>query len=135
MQSPKSASAELKPVGTVRSTLTSLSEAPMQGHDGAPEAWLDIESEFSACLRGIRVGDELLLLTWLHRARRNVLETHPRDDLQAPLLGVFATRSPERPNPIGLHPITVLEINGNRLRVRPLEAIDGTPIVDLKPVL
>jgi tRNA-Thr(GGU) m(6)t(6)A37 methyltransferase TsaA len=107
----------------------------MQGCEGAPEAWLDIEPEFSACLDGIRVDDELLVLTWLHRASRSVLQTHPRDNPESPLLGVFATRSPERPNPIGLHPVTVLEVNGNQLRVRPLEAIDGTPIIDLKPAL
>ena len=135
MQTSTLASAELKLVGSVRSSLKSVRDAPMQGHEGAPEAWLEIEPEFSACLEGIRVGDDLWVLTWLHQARRNVLQTHPRDDLDKPLLGVFATRSPERPNPIGLHPVTVLEVRRNQLRVKPLEAVDGTPIVDLKPVL
>ena len=125
----------LEPIGHVRSQLRSLTDAPRQGSEGAPEAWLEIEPRFAAALRGIAVGDELLVITWLHRARRDVLEVHPRDDLTNPLTGVFATRSQDRPNPLGLHPVTVRALDGVRLRVAPLEAIDGTPVVDLKPVL
>ena len=107
----------------------------MQGDEGAPEAWLELASSVAQGLTGIRVGDELILLTWLHLAERDVLQVHPRGDLNRPLTGVFATRSPDRPNPIGLHRVSVLEVTDQKLRVAHLEAIDGTPIVDIKPVL
>jgi tRNA-Thr(GGU) m(6)t(6)A37 methyltransferase TsaA len=122
----------IEPIGYVRSALTRLEDAPMQGEEGAPAAWLELSETVAPALLGIRPGDALILLTWLHLARRDVLQVHPRDDLTRPLTGVFVTRSPDRPNPIGLHVVTVLEVAGNRLRVAPLEAIDGTPIVDLK---
>jgi tRNA-Thr(GGU) m(6)t(6)A37 methyltransferase TsaA len=125
----------LEPVGVVRSTLTSRHDAPRQGYLGAPEAWIEIAERVAPGLLGVRVGDELVVLTGLHRARREVLRVHPRGDLEAPLAGVFATRSPDRPNPVGLHRVTVLEVDGERLRVGPLEAIDGTPVIDIKPVL
>ena len=125
----------IEPVGHVRSELTLLEDAPMQGDEGAPEAWLEITTRAAGGLLGIRVGDELIVLTWLHLAARNVLQVHPRGNLNRPLSGVFATRSPDRPNPVGLHRVTVLEIAEQKLRVAPLEAIDGTPIVDIKPVL
>lgn len=107
----------------------------MQGDEGAPEAWLELTPQATQGLQGINPGDELILLTWLHLAQRDVLQVHPRGDLNRPLTGVFATRSPDRPNPIGLHRVSVLEVTGQTLRVAPLEAIDGTPIVDIKPVL
>jgi tRNA-Thr(GGU) m(6)t(6)A37 methyltransferase TsaA len=125
----------IEPIGLIRSELSSLDAAPLQGDEGAPEAWLDLKAPLAQGLVGITVGDELMILTWLHRARRDVLQVHPRDRLDAPLTGVFATRSPDRPNPVGLHRVSVLEVLGHRLRVAPLEAIDGTPIVDIKPVL
>ncbi len=123
------------PIGVVHSELTHLEDAPMQGDEGAPEAWLELTPQVAKGLIGITPGDELILLTWFHLAERDVLEVHPRGDLNRPLTGVFATRSPDRPNPIGLHRVTVLEVAEQKLRVAPLEAIDGTPIVDIKPVL
>ncbi|MEA2559181.1 MAG: hypothetical protein QOH06_685 [Acidobacteriota bacterium] len=125
----------IQPIGIVRSELASLEAAPRQGDEGAPEAWLDLTAEIAQGLTGVLVGDELIVLTWFHRARRDVLQVHPRGRLDAPLTGVFATRSPDRPNPVGLHRVLVLEVSGQRLRVAPMEAIDGTPIVDIKPVL
>lgn len=125
----------IKPIGVIRSELTDLAAAPRQGDEGAPDAWLEIAAEVAEGLVGLAVGDELIVLTWLHRAQRDVLMVHPRGDLTNPLTGVFATRSPHRPNPVGLHRVSVLEIAGQRLRVAPIEAIDGTPIVDMKPVL
>ena len=125
----------IQPIGIVRSELASLEAAPRQGDEGAPEAWLELTAQVVPGLAGVAVGDELILLTWFHRARRDVLEVRPRGRLDAPLTGVFATRSPDRPNPVGLHRVSVLEIAGPRLRVGPLEAVDGTPIVDIKPVL
>jgi tRNA-Thr(GGU) m(6)t(6)A37 methyltransferase TsaA len=125
----------LRSIGVIASDLKSLAEAPRQGAEGAPDAWLEIDPSFAKALLGISVGDELLVLTWFHRADRAVLRTHPRNDPRTPLTGVFATRSPDRPNPLGLHPVTVRAIEGHRLRVGPLEAIDGTPIVDIKPVM
>ena len=107
----------------------------MQGDEGAPEAWLEFTPQFAPGLMGIQAGDDLLVLTWLHLAERDVLQVHPRGDPNRPLTGVFATRSPDRPNPVGLHRVTVLEAAGQKLRVAPLEAIDGTPLVDIKPVL
>lgn len=125
----------LEPIGVVRSTLTSREEAPMQGDEGAPDAWLELTAEVAPGVDGISVGDELIVLTWLHQARRDVLQVHPRGRLDTPLRGVFATRSPDRPNPIGLHQVSVLEVEAQRLKVARMEAIDGTPIVDIKPVL
>jgi tRNA-Thr(GGU) m(6)t(6)A37 methyltransferase TsaA len=127
----------IEPIGYVHSELRRLEDAPMQGDEGAPEAWLELTSSAAPGLMGIEAGDELILLTWLHLAQRDVLQVHPRGDLNRPLAGVFATRSPDRPNPVGLHRVSVLEVADaqRKLRVAPLEAIDGTPIVDIKPVL
>jgi tRNA-Thr(GGU) m(6)t(6)A37 methyltransferase TsaA len=125
----------LEPVGVVRSTLRDREAAPRQGSEGAPDAVISLEPSFADALQGIAAGDELVVLTWLHEARRDVLQVHPRDDESRPLTGVFATRSSDRPNPIGLHRVTVLGLDGLELRVGPLEAIDGTPVLDLKPVL
>jgi tRNA-Thr(GGU) m(6)t(6)A37 methyltransferase TsaA len=126
---------ELVPVGVVESELTDRASAPRQGDEGAPEAWLAFRPDVAAALDGIAAGDELLVLTWLDRADREVLRVRPRDDPSRPVQGVFATRSPDRPNPIGLHRVTVVAVDGLRLRVDALEALDGTPIVDVKPVL
>jgi tRNA-Thr(GGU) m(6)t(6)A37 methyltransferase TsaA len=126
---------ELNPVGRVESLLTDKADAPKQGHEGAPDAWLVFERDVLAALEGIRPGDRLIVLTWLDRAQRDVLRVHPRDDTANPKLGVFKTRSADRPNPIGLHEVEVIAIQGERVHVRPLEALDGTPIVDVKPVL
>ena len=125
----------VKPIGVVRSALRDRADAPRQGSEGAPDARIALEPSFADALQGIRVGDELVLLTWLHEADRSVQQVHPRDDETRPLTGVFATRSSDRPNPIGLHRVTVLAIDGVELAVGPLEAIDWTPLVDLKPVL
>jgi len=123
------------PVAYVRSRLRRLEDAPMQGYEGAPDAWVEVEPDFAEALDGLVVGDAIILLTWFHEADRHVLQVHPRSDPVRPLTGVFATRSPDRPNPIGLHRVTVLTIEANRLHVSPLEAIDGTPVIDIKPVL
>jgi tRNA-Thr(GGU) m(6)t(6)A37 methyltransferase TsaA len=125
----------LRPVGTVESPLTDPASAPKQGDEGAPDAWLVFEPAVAEALEGIRVGDELIVITWLDRARRNVLRVHPRGDPTRREQGVFSTRSPHRPNPLGLHRVEVAAIEGTRLLVRNLEALDGTPIVDVKPVL
>jgi tRNA-Thr(GGU) m(6)t(6)A37 methyltransferase TsaA len=125
----------LKPMGVIRSTLKKRKNAPRQGYLGAPDAWVEIGAKFAKCVEGIAIGDEIILITWLHEGRRNVLKVHPGADMKNPLMGVFATRSPDRPNPLGLHRVKVLEIEGLRLKVGPLEAIDGTPVVDIKPVL
>jgi tRNA-Thr(GGU) m(6)t(6)A37 methyltransferase TsaA len=125
----------VEPVGHVESPLVELSGAPHQGDEGAPEAWLVFDVRAAEALRDIRPGNHLLVLTWLHRARRDVLTLHPRGDPTRPLTGVFSTRSPDRPNPIGLHHVVVLEVCDLRIRVSDLEALDGTPIVDVKPVL
>lgn len=125
----------LHPIGVVRSALTSLETAPLQGDEGAPEAWLEITESEAQGVVGLAAGDELVVLTWLHLARRDVREVHPRGRPEVPLTGVFATRSPDRPNPVGLHRVSVLEVAGRNLRVAPMEAVDGTPIVDIKPVL
>ncbi len=125
----------IKPIGVIRSELANREEAPFQGYEGSPDAWLEVSSAFSEGLEGIGVGDEIILITWFHKAHRDILKLHPRRDTNRPLTGVFATRSPDRPNPLGLHRVTVLEIFRNRLRVGPIEAIDGTPVVDIKPVL
>ncbi len=126
---------ELTPIGAVESPLTDRAAAPKQGDEGAPEAWVRFEAQVAVGLEGIAAGDELILLTWLDRAERDVLRVRPRGDLARPEQGVFGTRSPDRPNPIGLHRVTVLEVDGLRLRVSGLEALDGTPVVDVKPVL
>jgi tRNA-Thr(GGU) m(6)t(6)A37 methyltransferase TsaA len=125
----------INPVGYIRSELRDLADAPRQGDEGAPDAWLEIDPALAEALDGIAVGDELMLISWLHAADRTVLKVHPRDDPHRPLTGVFATRSPDRPNPLGLHRVRVLEIAAHRLKVSALEAIDSTPIVDIKPVL
>ncbi len=125
----------LRPVGTIRSTIHSPKDAPKQGSGGAPDAWLDVDPAFARGLLGIAPGDELIVITWLHRAGRDILEVHPRGNPANPLAGVFATRSPHRPNPLGLHRITVREISGTTLRIGPIEAIDGTPVVDIKAAL
>jgi tRNA-Thr(GGU) m(6)t(6)A37 methyltransferase TsaA len=126
---------QLVPIGVVRSALRTRAEAPRQGSEGAPDASIVLEPSFADAVQGVGVGDELILVTWLHEADRDVLQVHPRDDLSRPLTGVFATRSSDRPNPLGLHRVTVHAIDGLELEVGPLEAIDGTPVVDIKPVL
>ena len=126
---------ELIRVATVHSPLSAREQAPKQGDEGAPDATLAFEEGFVAALDGISAGDELLVLTWLDRASRDVLRVFPRGDASRGEHGVFATRSPDRPNPIGLHRVTVLELAGTRMRVSGLEALDGTPVVDVKPVL
>jgi tRNA-Thr(GGU) m(6)t(6)A37 methyltransferase TsaA len=125
----------LKPVGQIRSELKKRKNAPRQGYWGAPEAWVEILPRFAKCLHLLGKGEEVILITWLHQGRRSVMKVHPGNDKTHPLTGVFATRSPDRPNPLGLHRVKILEIDGLRLRVGPLEAIDGTPVVDIKPVL
>jgi tRNA-Thr(GGU) m(6)t(6)A37 methyltransferase TsaA len=125
----------VNPIGWVRSSLKETTDAPKQGFEGAPDATLDIEPAFVRGLDAIRVGQELIVLTWLHQADRDVLAVHPRDDVTNPLTGVFATRSADRPNPVGLHRVKVLEVDGGKLTVEGLEAIDGTPVIDLKPVI
>jgi tRNA-Thr(GGU) m(6)t(6)A37 methyltransferase TsaA len=124
-----------QPVGRVESALQELEDAPRQGDEGAPEAWLVMEPAVSEGLAGLEVGSEVVLLTWLDRADREVLSVRPRGDTERPMTGVFNTRSPDRPNPIGLHRVRILAVDGNRLRVSNLEAVDGTPVLDLKPVL
>jgi tRNA-Thr(GGU) m(6)t(6)A37 methyltransferase TsaA len=123
----------LRPIGTIVSTLKTRAEAPMQGHEGAPDAWLEVHDWAAPALDGIAAGDQLIVITWLDRAARDILRVHPRSDPRNPIAGVFATRSPDRPNPLGLHPVTVRAIEGTRLRIDPIEAIDGTPVVDIKP--
>jgi tRNA-Thr(GGU) m(6)t(6)A37 methyltransferase TsaA len=125
----------LRPIGMIRSRLKSRKNAPRQGSEGAPDAWLDMQPWVMAALHRLAVGDEVFVITWFHRARRNVMQVRPRSDPHNPMTGVFATRSPDRPNPLGLHPVVVRAIKGNRLRIGPIEAIDGTPVVDIKPVL
>lgn len=126
---------QLRPIGRVSSSLLDRASAPKQGDEGAPEATLEIAPEFEPGLCGIKADDELLILTWLHRADRETLAVHPRGDRSRSATGVFATRSPDRPNPIGLHRVRVVGLDSARLRVGGLEAIDGTPVLDIKPVL
>ena len=125
----------VRPVGHVSSDLSDPGAAPRQGDEGAPQAWIVLSEDVGAAADGIRAGDRLVVLTWLHLADRDVLTTHPRNDESLPLTGVFRTRSPDRPNPIGLHPVTVVGVEEGRLRVEPLEAVDGTPVLDLKIAL
>jgi len=125
----------LRPIGWVESPLLDRDAAPKQGDEGAPDAWLVFEPDMREGIRDLSVGSEILVLTWLDRASRDVLAVHPRGDLANPLTGVFSTRSPDRPNPIGLHRVQVLAIDGMRVRVRNLEALDGTPVLDVKPLL
>lgn len=125
----------VRPVGYVESPITRPEDAPKQGSEGAPDAWLVFDPGVADACRDLRPGDEVLVLTWLHEARRDVQVVHPRDDPAVPLHGVFSTRSSDRPNPIGIHRVRIAEIDGLRVRVGPLEAIDGTPIIDVKPVI
>ena len=124
-----------RPIGRVRSSLTDLAAAPKQGAESAQTAWIDYTPELAAGFTDIAVGDRLVVLTWLHHARRNLLTVHPRDDPRNPLTGVFSTRSADRPNPVGLHPVTVLAREHHALQVTPLEAVNGTHVLDLKPLL
>lgn len=122
-------------IGFVRSGLVGREDAPLQGDEGAPEAWVELVPMAMQGLVGLEVGQQVILLTWLHLAQRDVWQVHPRGDLERPLTGIFATRSPDRPNPVGLHRVVVLELAEQRMRVAPLEAVDGTPVIDIKPVL
>ncbi len=126
---------ELRPVGRVESPLIDRASAPKQGNEGAPEALIVFEQDVLEALDGIEAGDEVLVFTWLDRTDRSVLRVHPRDNPANPVQGVFNTRSQDRPNPIGLHPVTVVSLDGATMRVRDLEALDGTPVLDVKPVL
>jgi tRNA-Thr(GGU) m(6)t(6)A37 methyltransferase TsaA len=126
---------ELLPIGWVESPLVELAQAPRQGDEGAPPAWLVFEPHVMEATRDLRVGDQVVVLSWLDRARRDVLSTHPRDDTSRPRLGVFSTRSPDRPNPIGLHRVRILAVAEGRVLVSDLEALNGTPILDVKPVI
>jgi len=128
-------SPSLRVIGRVASMLTDRGAAPRQADEGAPDAWIVLDDDLAAAAADIRAGDELVVVTWLHEADRDVLVTHPRDDASRPPTGVFSTRSPDRPNPLGLHTTRVLDADGVRLHVDALEAVDGTPVVDLKPVL
>lgn len=125
----------LEPIGFIQSPVKNRDEAAKQGYEGAPDVWLVVNDNFIKALGGTMPGDEVILITWFHRSSRDVLTVHPRGDKRNPVTGVFATRSPDRPNPLGLHRVKVLEIKGTSLKVGPLEAIDGTPVVDIKPVL
>jgi tRNA-Thr(GGU) m(6)t(6)A37 methyltransferase TsaA len=126
-------SARVNPIGVIRSALKTRGAAPKQGR--APDAWLEVSPGAAEGVDGIEAGADIVVLTWFHRARRDVLKVHPRSNRRNPLTGVFATRSPDRPNPVGLHRVTVRKIVKNRLRIGPIEAIDGTPVIDIKPVL
>jgi len=128
-------SSEVRPIGWVESPLTDTTQAPNQGDQGAPSAWLNIEPQLAEAIRDLHVGENVIVLSWLHQARRDELSTVPGDNPGGPPRGVFSTRSPNRPNPIGLHRVEIIAVDGLRLRVSPLEAIDGTPILDIKPVL
>jgi len=127
--------AHLRPIGVIRSSLKNRGVAPRQGSEGAPDAWLEVYTFAAPGLDRLEVGNDIIVVTWFHRADRDVLKVHPRSDRRRPLTGVFATRSPDRPNPLGLHRVTIRRIVKNRLRIGPIEAIDGTPVVDIKPVL
>ena len=126
---------QLRPIGTIRSILKKRKDAPMQGSEGAPDAWLELSPFEVEGLDVLAAGDDIIVVTWLHEARRDVLKVHPRSDPGRPLAGVFTTRSPDRPNPLGLHRVVVRKIVKNRLRIGPIEVIDGTPVADIKPIL
>jgi tRNA-Thr(GGU) m(6)t(6)A37 methyltransferase TsaA len=126
---------QVVPVGWVESSLTDRAQAPRQGDEGAPSAWLAFTPQVADAVRDLVPGTEVIVLTWLDRADRDVLVTRPRNDPARPLTGVFSTRSPDRPNPIGLHRVQVVATEGLRILVRPLEALDKTPVIDVKPVL
>jgi tRNA-Thr(GGU) m(6)t(6)A37 methyltransferase TsaA len=128
-------SAQLRPIGVIRSSIKERSKAPMQGFQGAPDAWLEVRPFAMPAIDGLAAGHEIIVITWLHAAKRDVLKVHPRADPSRPLTGVFATRSPDRPNPLGLHSVTIRKVSKHRLRIGPIEAIDGTPVVDIKPVV
>lgn len=128
-------SARLEHIGVIRSTLANRRDAPKQGSEGAPDAWLEVEPAYTEALHGLAAGDVVIVVTWLHLARRDVLKVHPRSDRNRPLAGVFATRSPDRPNPLGFHRVTIRRIDGTRLLIGPIEAVNGTPVVDIKPAL
>jgi tRNA-Thr(GGU) m(6)t(6)A37 methyltransferase TsaA len=125
----------ISPLGVVHSRLRSRSAAPRQGYKGAPSAWVEVFPRAAPAMKGISVGHEIILITWLHKADRKTLLVHPHGNEEVPLTGVFSTRSPDRPNPFGLHRVSVLELKGSRIKVKPLEAIDGTPVVDIKSTL
>jgi tRNA-Thr(GGU) m(6)t(6)A37 methyltransferase TsaA len=125
----------VKPVGFVESSLVALADAPSQGDEGAPQAWLVFRPDVHDAMRDLRVGDRIIVITWLHQSRRDTLRTYPRDLVDSPHVGVFSLRAPDRPNPIGLHPVEILAVQENRILVNNLEAIDGTPILDVKPVV
>jgi tRNA-Thr(GGU) m(6)t(6)A37 methyltransferase TsaA len=125
----------LIPIGVIRSPITERSAAPKQGSEGAPDVWIEVDPGYADALFRVKAGDEIIVLTWLHQSRRETLQVHPRSDPNRALHGVFATRSPDRPNPIGLHRVSIRQIDGTRLQVGPMEAIDGTPVIDIKPLL
>jgi tRNA-Thr(GGU) m(6)t(6)A37 methyltransferase TsaA len=129
------ASLNIKPIGIVESPLIRREDCPLQGNEGAPEAWLKINEEFLEALDGLTVGREVILLTWFHLANREILKCYPRNEINSPHVGVFTTRSPDRPNPIGLHTVKILAIERRRVKVYPLEALDGTLLLDIKPVI
>ena len=135
LRSMSNASYSLRPIGFIRSSLTDRLTAPNQGSDGAPDAWLEIIPEVAAGLEGIAAGDAIIVVTWLHQSQRDVLRLHPQWNEANPLTGVFNTRSPDRPNPLGLHRVRVRQMDGNKLLIGPIEVIDGTPVVDIKPLL
>jgi len=125
----------INPIGFIRSPIKKREDAPRFYTEGAPNAFLELKSKYKDGLDQMKAGDDIIVITWLHRAQRDVLKVHPRGDLSRPLTGVFLTRSPDRPNPVGLHRTKVLELKGNELLIGPIEAIDGTPVVDIKPVV
>ena len=131
----KRGTVQLRPIGVIRSTIKERSDAPKQGAEGAPDAWLDVNPSAAPGLEGLSAGSEIIVITWLHKGRRETLKVRPRSDPHRRLTGVFATRSPDRPNPLGLHRVTIRSISGRRLRIGPIEVVDGTPVVDLKPML
>ncbi|HET9742211.1 MAG TPA: tRNA (N6-threonylcarbamoyladenosine(37)-N6)-methyltransferase TrmO [Terriglobales bacterium] len=127
--------ASLRPIGIIHSVIKNRKEAPRQGSEGAPDVWLEVHEFAAPAVEGLVIGDELVVLTWLHQSHRDVLKVHPRGKHENPLTGVFATRSPDRPNPVGLHRVTLRQIEGTRLLIGPIEVIDRTPVVDIKPAL
>ena len=131
----KASVGRVQTIGVIRSTLKNRKGAPRQGSEGAPDVWLEVDPVVSPGLDGLKAGEDIIVVTWLHKARREVLKVHPSSEKHRPLTGVFATRSPDRPNPLGLHRVTIRRIVKNRLRIGPIEAIDGTPVIDIKPVI